>query len=134
MKQLVILAIALVIILFGFGLANNINEGIKNLIEGPEYCLNDVSQSDISIAAQGVSVSFTKTEGNQICFRTKDPSIVERLNKQIQDKKLEVQLAQIEANRQFWNQTAPLLILMILATIFLIVVIIKISEGRNYSM
>src|SRR3989344_6093929 len=93
----------------------------------------DISQSDISIAAQGVQISYTKTEGDQLCFRTKDSSVVERLNKQIQDRKLQAQLAQIQVSDRFWNETFP--ILFFIGSIVLVIIFIIIyfsTRERNY--
>ena len=120
-KQLMILGIFLVIVLFGGSIWDTIDNLIQTAISGSEYCFRDISQSEISLATQGVSVKYTKTEGDELCFRTKDTSIIQRLNKQIQDRKLEEQLAKTEASRQFWNETFPKLFLFTLVAIILII-------------
>ena len=73
----------------GSSLYKNFDSWLQMKLNGPEYCFKDITQSQISVAAQGVSVSYTKTEGDELCFRTKDSSIPERLNQQIQDRKLQ---------------------------------------------
>ncbi len=120
---LLIIAVIGVIILFGGSVYESFDNWIKTIFNGPEYCFRDITQSDISIAAQGASISYIKTKGDELCFRTKDPSIVERLNQQIQDRKLTVQLAEIEANRQFWNYVFPKLFFYGLIAFGVIVII-----------
>jgi hypothetical protein len=122
-RLLLFFGVIAVIFLFGGSIGESINNPIQTFFNGPEYCFRDISQSDISMVAEGVSVSYTKTTGDELCFRTKDSSIVERLNQQIQDRKLQAQLAQIESDRQFWNGTFPRLIFFGLIALILIVVI-----------
>ncbi len=130
-RMMMFLGIVLVIVLFGGSIWDTIDNSIQSVISGPEYCFTDISQSEIAVAAQGVSVKYTKTEGDELCFRTKDTSIVERLNQQIQDRKLQEQLAETEARRQFWNETFPKLFLFTLVAIVLIILIISLSNRNN---
>lgn len=125
-KLLGALAVFLVIVLAGSSLYNNLNGWFQTALNGPEYCFRDITQTDVSVASQGVSVSYTKTEGDELCFRTKDSSIVERLSQQIQDRKLQENLAKIEANKQVS------IFLIIAVTFIIIVIIIYLSTGRNY--
>jgi len=132
-KALLIFGGMIALFFFGSSLFQSFNGGLQNLLSGPEYCFTDISQSDISIAAQGVQISYTKTEGDQLCFRTKDSSVVERLNKQIQDRKLQAQLAQIQVSDRFWNETFP--ILFFIGSIVLVIIFIIIyfsTRERNY--
>jgi len=131
LKALGIILILGIIFLAGSSLYDNLDSWLQTKLNGPEYCFKDITQSQISAAAQGVSVSYTKTEGNELCFRTKDSSIVERLNQQIQDRKLESQLAQIEANKQFNNETLPIIILIVAVTLIVIVIIISLPNRNN---
>lgn len=119
-----------VIILFGGSVYESFNVWIQTTLNGPEYCFDDITQSEISVASGGVSISYTQTEGDQICFRTKDYSIVERLNQQIQNRKLEERLAEIEASSIFWNQTFPKLAIFGLIALVVIIGIIALSN-RN---
>ena len=130
-KTLMFLGVLLVIVLYGGSIWDTIDNSIQIAISGPEYCFRDISQSEIGLATQGVSVKYTKTEGDELCLRTKDTSIVQRLNQQIQDRKLEEQLAKTEASRQFWNETFPKLFLFTLVAIVLIILIISLSNKNN---
>ncbi len=133
-KTLMILGVLLVVVLFGGSIWDSFDNWIQTAISGPEYCFRDITQSDISIAAQGIEVKYTKTQGDELCFRTKDSSIIERLNQQIQDRKLQERLAEIEASNIFWNQTFPKLFLFGLIAVVIIVILIVLSnrDSRGY--
>ena len=131
-RMLAGLAIVGVILLFGSSLYNNFDGWLQTTLNGPEYCFLDIDQSSIAVASQGVEVKYTKTEGDELCFRTKDHSIVERLNQQIQDRKLDAELARIKANERFWNETFPGLFIIGLIALGVIAIIIYLSTGRNY--
>src|SRR3989344_3186533 len=132
-KALFILGAVIAVMMFGSSLYQGFNGWFQTVLNGPEYCFKDITQTDISVASQGISVSYTKTSGDELCFRTKDSSIVERLNKQIQDRKLQAQLAQIEVSNRFWNETFP--ILFFIGSIVLVIIFIIIyfsTRERNY--
>jgi hypothetical protein len=134
-RQIGILAIFLVIVLYGGNIWDSFDNWIQTSTVGPEYCLEDIAQSQVAVASQGGSVSYTKIEGDNLCFRTKDTSIIERLNEQIQDRKLQEELAKTETIRQFWNETFPKLFIFTLIAVVLIILIISLSnknQGRYY--
>lgn len=131
LKALLILGGVIALFFFGSSIYQAFDGGLQKLINGPEYCFSDISQSEISIAAQGVELSYTKTEGNQLCFRTKDSSIVERINQQIQDRKLQTQLAEIAASDRFWNETFPVLFFIGSVTLVIIFIIIYFATRDN---
>jgi hypothetical protein len=134
-KALFILGAFIAILLFGSSLYSGFNGWFQTVLNGPEYCFSDISQTDISIAAQGISIKYTKTSGDQLCFRAKDSSIVERLNKQIQDRKLQAQLANIAASDKFWNETFPFIFLVgsgVLLVIFIILYFSNRNSGGYY--
>lgn len=130
-KLLAILAIIGVVFLFGGSIYQNFDIWLKTQLNGPEYCFRDIDKATISAAAQGVEVTYTKEQGNELCFRTKDSSIVERLNKQIQDRKLQAQLAEIEAKRQFWNDTFPRLFIFGLVALIVIIIIFYLANRND---
>jgi hypothetical protein len=133
LKALAGLTIFLVVVLVALAIYNNTNGFIQKELYGPEYCFKDTDQSAISIAAQGVEVRYTKTEGNQLCFRTKDSSLIERINQQIENRKLQESLAKIQASDRFWNQTFPILVVTVIIGIIIIALIIVIAGGnRSY--
>ncbi|MGV8131832.1 MAG: hypothetical protein ACP5N7_07070 [Candidatus Pacearchaeota archaeon] len=134
-KQLLILGGIIDLFFFGSSVYKAFDGGLQKLINGPEYCFEDISQSEISVAAQGVEVKYTQTEGDRLCFRTKDYSIVERLNQQIQDRKLQEELARIQASDRFWNETFPFIFLVgsiVLVIIFIILYFSNRNNGRYY--
>ncbi|GEM_PF-6947077 len=132
-KVLFILGAFIALFMFGSSLYQSFDGWFQTLLNGPEYCIKDITQTDISVASKGVSVSYTKMQGDELCFRTKDSSIVEKLNKQIQDRKFKVQLAQIEASKQFWNKTFPFLFLIGSAALVIIFIIMYFSnKGGHY--
>jgi|SRR3990167_4856630 len=131
-KLIAVLAIIGVVFLFGSSVYENFDSWLQTQFNGPEYCFKDIDQSSVSIAAQGVEVKYTKVEGNVLCFRTKDSSIPERINQQIQDRKLQERLAEIEASNRFWNETFPKLFIIGLIALGVIFVIIYLSTGRDY--
>ena len=131
-RMLAAIAIIGVIFLFGSSVYENFDGWLQTQLNGPEYCFVDLTQSDISIASQGVEIKYTKTEGDELCFRTKDSSIVERLNQQIQDRKLEAELARIAASDKFWNETFPKLFIWGLIALVVIIIILYLSTGKNY--
>ena|SRR3989338_3728620 len=133
-RALFIFGAFIALMMFGSSLYQGFNGWFQNILNGPEYCFKDITQTDISVASEGVSVSYTKMQGDELCFRTKDSSIVERLNKQIQDRKLQAQLAQIEASNRFWNETFPVLFLIGSGTLVVIFIIMYFSSsgGNNY--
>jgi len=131
-KFLAAIAILGVIFLFGSSIYSNFDSWLQTQFNGPEYCFKNIDQTSVSVAAQGVEVKYTKIEGNILCFRTKDSSIPERINQQIQDRKMQERLAEIEANRQFWNETFPKLFIFGLIALVVIFVIIYLSSGRDY--
>ena len=131
-KFLAILAIIGVIFLFRGSVYKSFDGWIKTQLNGPEYCFKDIDQSSVSIAAQGVKVEYTKIEGNVLCFRTKDSSIQERINQQIQDRKLQERLAEIGASNRFWNETFPKIFITGIIALGVIFVIIYLSTGRDY--
>lgn len=132
-KALFVLGAVIAFMMFGSSLYQGFNGWFQTILNGPEYCFKDISQTDISVASQGVSVSYTKTSGDELCFRTKDSYIVERLNKQIQDRKLQAQLAQIEASNRFWNETFPVLFLIGSGALVIIFIIMYFSSNRRSS-
>lgn len=131
-KLIAVLAIIGVVFLFGSSVYDNFDSWLQTQFNGPEYCFKDIDQSSVSVAAQGVEVKYTKVEGNVLCFRTKDSSIPERINQQIQDRKLQERLAEIEASDRFWNETFPKLFIIGLIALGVIFVIIYLSTGRDY--
>jgi len=131
-KAIGALAIFLVIILVALSIYNNANDFIQKELYGPEYCFNDIDQSSIAVAAQGIEVKYTKTEGDQLCFRTKDFSLVEKINKQIQDRKLQESLEKIQSEDRFWNQTFPILVVIFIIAIIVIIIIVRLFGGGNY--
>ena len=131
-KLIAVLAIIGVVFLFGSSVYDNFDSWLQTQFNGPEYCFKDIDQSSVSVAAQGVEVKYTKVEGNILCFRTKDTSIPERINQQIQDRKLQERLAEIEASDRFWNETFPKLFIIGLIALGVIFVIIYLSTGRDY--
>lgn len=133
LKGLGVLAIALVVILVALAIYNNSNEFIQRQLYGPEYCFTDLSQTEIGVATQGVEIQYTETKGDQLCFRTKDSSIVERLNQQIQDRKLQESLAKIQAQDKFWNQTFPIILVIIVIGVIIIAIIVYLSTRNNSS-
>ena len=130
-KFLVILGAVIAVMMFGSSLYQGFNGWFQTVLNGPEYCFKDITQTDISVASQGVSVSYTKTSGDELCFRTKDSSIVERLNKQIQDRKLQAQLAQIEVSNRFWNETFPFIFLVGSGALVIIFILTYFSNKDN---
>ena len=131
-QGIVIIAIMLVVLLGGSSVYNGINEFIQKSLYGPEYCFRDLDQSSIAIASQGIEFRYTKTEGDEACFRTKDFSLVEKINKQIQDRKLDAELARIEVSNRFWNETFPKLFIVGIIALTLIIIISYLGTGRNY--
>lgn len=131
LKMLLIAGGLIALFFFGSSIYQGFDGWFQTVLNGPEYCFEDISQSDISVAAQGVQISYTQTEGNRLCFRTKDTSIVERLNQQIQDRKLQAQLAEIAASDRFWNETFPGIFLIGSAALVVIFIIIYFSTRNN---
>lgn len=132
-KTLLVIGGMIALFFLGSSLYQGFDGWLQTFLNGPEYCFEDISQSDISVAAQGVQVRYTKTEGDRLCFRTKDSSIIERLNKQIQDRKLQAQLAQIAASDKFWNETFPVLFLIGSVVLVIIFIILYLSTRNNRS-
>ena len=130
--MLAILAVVGVVFLFGGSVYNNFDDWLQTQFRGPEYCFKDIDQSTIAIAAQGAEIRYTETEGEELCFRTKDSSIPERLNQQIQDRKLQERLAEIKANERFKNDTLPGLFILGIIALIVIAIIIYLSTGRDY--
>ncbi len=126
------LAIFLVVLLVALAIYNNTNEFIEKQLYGSEYCFSELSQSEIGLATQGIEIKYTRTEGNQLCFRTKDTSIVEKLNKQIQYRKLQESLAKIESSDRFWNHTFLIIVVVIVLGIVIIAIIYSLSGGSSY--
>ncbi len=120
------------LLFFGSSVYQGLDGWFKTILNGPEYCFRDITQTDISLASQGASVSYTKMEGNELCFRTKDQSIVERLNQQIEDRKLKVELARIEASGKFWNETFPIIFLIGSFALVIIFMILLFTRERRY--
>ena len=124
-----LLFIGLMITLFflGSSIYRGFDGWFQTLLNGQEYCFRDVTKTDVSVASQGASVSYTKTEGDELCFRTKDSSIVEKLNQQIQDRKLKTELARLEASDRFWNETFPDLFLVSSCVLLIIFIMLYLS-------
>ncbi len=129
--NLVILGGIIAIFLFGGSAYRAFDGWIQAAANGPEYCFENIDQSEIAVAAQGVSVSYTKIEGDILCFRTKDSSIVERLSQQIQDREREENLAKIASSDRFWNETFPFLFLIGSAVLVIIFIIMFFSSKNN---
>jgi hypothetical protein len=128
---LAVLGGIIALLLFGGSIYRAFDGWIQSTTRGPEYCFENIDQSKIAVAAQGVSVRYTKIEGDILCFRTKDSSIVERLNQQIQDRELEENLAKIAASDRFWNETFPFLFLIGSAALVVIFIIMFLSNKNN---
>ncbi len=126
------LAIVLVIFVAGNGIYNGASNFLQEQFYGQEYCFTNIDKSSITLVSQGVEVRYTKTEGDELCFRTKDFSMVEKINKQIQDRKYQENLAKIQSQDQFRNETIPFIVLVIAATFIIIAIISYLSTGKNY--
>ena len=126
------LAIVLVIFLAAGNISDFVSEFWQKQLYGPEYCFENLDQSAVAVASQGVEVKYTKTEGDQLCFRTKDFSLVEKINQQIQDREKEVELAKIASKERFWNETFPVLFVVGLIAVIIILIILWLMSGRDY--
>lgn len=131
-KNLIFLGAFIALMFFASSIYQGFNGWFQTALNGPEYCFKDIDQTEVSIASQGASLSYTKNSGDELCFRTKDSSIVERLNKQIQDRKLQAQLAEIESSNKFWNETFPVLFFIGSIVLLVIFIIIYLSNKNEW--
>ena len=130
-KSAVALGIFLVIILFGGTIWDSFDNWIQTAISGPEYCFREIDIVSYSIKFSDFGISETYKKGDELCFRTKDFSQVENISQQIQDRKYQERLAEIEADSIFWNQTFPKLFIFGLIAIVVIIIIISLSNRNS---
>jgi hypothetical protein len=123
-----ILFLALCIFVFAIvGIGINYFE---DLVSGPQYCFNDVSQQEIELIFRSTGIKYTSLQGDSICFRTHDFNKVTTLNQQIQDRKYQEKIAEIESAERQAKANFPFIILGIIA-IFAIIIIALILNNKN---
>jgi hypothetical protein len=105
---------------------------VETLISGEEYCFNDATQQEIEFVFKGAGIKFTNVSDESICFRTHDFNKVEVLSQQVQDRKYQEALAQIESNERIAKRNFPLLVFGIIA-IFAIIIVAVVIWNRNSS-
>jgi len=128
-KTLIYLAITLAIFIGLISLFGILGDWLSNELSGPEYCFSDVETVQLTLASEAAKVTITQSTGDQLCFRTKDYTIVERINQQIQDRKLQEELARIEANKEFWDRNfIPFVLILLFAFIIVVILLFYLWE------
>lgn len=102
----------------------------EDLISGPQYCFNDVSQQEIELIFKNTGIKYTNLQGDSICFRTHDFNKVTVLNQQIQDRKYQEKLAEIKSAERQAIANFPVIVFGIIA-IFAVIIIALIINSRN---
>ena len=96
----------------------------------PEYCLTDTSENRAAVEAYGFTISESRKNSNQICFRSNNQELVQKMYENIEDKRLqnELEIQKIkEGNRNEIINTLlepqyfyPLLLALVVIGIFYI--------------
>jgi len=132
-KPAVILGIVLVVFLGASSLFETGNNWINNQLNGPEYCFKEIDLISYSVNFQDYGISKTERKDDELCFRTKDFSKVEKINQQIQDRKYEIELEKIKSQERFYNDGLPKILMILGVVIILIMIIVYLGTGRNYN-
>lgn len=132
-KPAAIFGIILAVFLGTSSLLENGQNWISTQLEGPKYCFREIDLVSYSINYQDYGISKTEKKGDELCFRTKDFSAVEKINQQIQDRKYQLELEKIKSQDRFYNEGLPLILLIIGAVIVLVLIILWLGSGKNYS-
>lgn len=122
MTHWIIIGLAIVGILFAYGVAQEMINPITNWwntqLNGQEYC-PDGNKETVSLAVQsnGIGAEYTKVKDGRFCFRTKDSVLAGRIIQQVEDRKLqENQIKIIE------DAKTDRLLLLILGAIIIIAI------------
>ena len=127
-KFVLFIGFAILVIGGALFITGTVQNFVDTQLFGAKYCFESKYQQDIELAFRDTSISFTKEEGDSVCFRTNDFSKVTALNQQIQDRKYKEKLAEIES-----NERVTTLAIIIGAIVFVIVVISYFASRSNNS-
>lgn len=94
----------------------------------PEYCLTDSFENRATVEAYGFTISDSQKSNNQICFRSNNQELVQKMLENIEDKRLqnelEIQKIKEENRNKIINQLLepqyfyPILLALIVIIIF----------------